>query len=673
MKIVTEFPRAVREIDPLWIPVAEDCRLAARLWLPEDAEQHPVPAILECIPYRRRDGTAWRDAEMHPYIAGHGYACLRVDLRGSGDSDGILTDEYTAQEQQDLVAAIAWVARQSWCTGALGMTGISWGGFNALQVAGRRPPALKAIITLDSAADRFADDVHYMGGAMLHDNFAWASAMYAYLSLPPDPAVVGAAWREKWLARLGAQRFLFRDWAAHQRRDAYWRHGSVCENYADIGCAVYAIGGWEDGYSNTVPMLLEGLKAPVKGLIGPWGHAYPHSAFPGPQIGYLQEALRWWDHWLKGIDTGIMDEPRYRVWINDSYRPQAFAASRPGRWIAEPGWPTANATTRRWHLNADGRLEETSRPGAPITHSAPQDTGTCTLEWCSYGGAGSDFATDQRPDDGRSLCFDSLPLVERLEILGAPRVELDLAVDQPVAKLAVRLCDVWPDGASTRVTYTLFNLTHRDSHSTPTPLAPGQRYRVSIPLNHIGHAFQPGHRLRVAISTSYWPQMWPAPAPVVLTVFPGTSIIELPVRAARAEDPALRRFGAPESAPPLDDVTLRAGATRRIVRTDVAEGLHTVIMEKDSGASHIKAIDLTVDSTAVETYRVRAGDPTSAEGRIEYRQSLARGSWSVRTETRTTLRLTGTAFVATAELDAYEGERRVFSTSESFEVPRDLN
>ena len=672
MQIVATFPRAVREVETLWIPLADGCRLAARMWLPEDAESAPVPAILECIPYRRRDGTAWRDVQMHPYVAGHGYACIRIDLRGSGDSDGILDDEYSAREHDDLVQAIAWVADQGWCSGAVGMTGISWGGFNALQVAALRPPALKAIITLDSAADRYADDVHYMGGAMLHDNFAWASAMYAYLSMPPDPAVVGESWRERWLARLEAQHFMLREWAGHQRRDEYWKHGSVCESYGAIEAAVYAIGGWEDGYTNTVPMLLEGLTAPCKGLVGPWGHAFPHTAYPGPAIGYLQEALRWWDHWLKGIDSGVMDEPRYRVWMNDSYRPLPFVETRPGRWVAEAGWPTAGMTPRRFHLNADG-LGDGPAVGAALAHRAPEDTGTCTLEWCSYGGTGGDFAADQRTDDGRSLCFDSAPLDDRLEILGAPVVELELSADQPVAKLAVRLCDVWPEGASTRVTYTLFNLTHRDSHEHPAPLVPGERARVRIALNHVAHAFLPGHRLRVAISTSYWPQMWPAPAPVTLSLHPGASLLELPVRAPREEDAALPPFGPAVGAPPLDDEETRPGGTRRTVTHDVADGVTTVVMDKDSGGARIKGIDLEVDSRAVETYRVRPGDPLSAEGDIVYRQSMARGGWSARTETRTSLRLTPTEFVATAELDAYEGEERVFTARESFGIPRDLN
>jgi len=160
----TDFPRRVRVVENDWIPLSDGTRLAAKLWLPEDAEEDPVPAILEYLPYRKRDATAHRDSIRHPYVAGHGYAIARVDIRGTGDSDGIILDEYLPQEQEDAVEVLAWLAAQPWCTGSLGMFGISWGGFNGLQVAARRPPGLKAIITVGSTDDRYADDVHYNGG-----------------------------------------------------------------------------------------------------------------------------------------------------------------------------------------------------------------------------------------------------------------------------------------------------------------------------------------------------------------------------------------------------------------------------------------------------------------------------------------------------------------------------
>ncbi|HEY5738795.1 MAG TPA: CocE/NonD family hydrolase, partial [Gammaproteobacteria bacterium] len=303
------FPRPIEEIENLYIPLADGTRLAARLWLPTDARRDPVPAILEYIPYRKRDFMRLRDEPIHRYYAGHGYAAIRVDLRGSGDSEGLLEDEYLPREQLDALEVIDWLAAQPWCDGKVGMTGISWGGFNALQVAAHRPPALRAIITLCASDDRYADDAHFMGGCLLNENQIWGTAFFANNALPPDPALAGDRWREMWLRRLEANRPFPALWLRHQRRDDYWKQGSVCEDFSRIGCAVYAVGGWADGYSNAVPRLLAGLECPRKGLIGPWAHTFPHNGIPGPAIGYLQEALRWWDHWLKGSDDGIMDEP----------------------------------------------------------------------------------------------------------------------------------------------------------------------------------------------------------------------------------------------------------------------------------------------------------------------------------------------------------------------------
>jgi putative CocE/NonD family hydrolase len=352
MSIKTDFPYPIREIENTWISISDGCRLAARIWLPVEAESQPVPAILEYIPYRKNDGTALRDSIRHPYFAGHGYACVRVDMRGSGDSDGILYDEYLPQEQDDALEVLRWIAAQPWCTGAVGIIGKSWGGFNGLQIAARRPPELKAVISLCSTDDRYADDVHYMGGCLLaSEMLSWASVMLAYNARPPDPRFVGERWREIWLERLEQSPPFIEAWLRHQRRDEFWQHGSVCENYADITCPVYAVGGWADGYSNAIFRLLSGLPGPRKGLIGPWAHEYPEVALPGPAIGFNQECLRWWDYWLKGHDTGIMDEPMLRVWLQESVPPQTHYDFRPGRWVVEPAWPTPHLAPQTYWLH----------------------------------------------------------------------------------------------------------------------------------------------------------------------------------------------------------------------------------------------------------------------------------------------------------------------------------
>jgi putative CocE/NonD family hydrolase len=670
MKTVDTFPRDVQVIENQWITMSDGVRLAARMWMPEDAEDNPVPAILELIPYRKRDGYRRSDDQMHGYFAGHGYVCMRVDIRGSGDSDGLLVDEYVVQEQEDALEIIAWAAAQSWCNGKVGMTGISWGGFNSLQVAARRPPALGAIITSCSTDDRYADDIHYMGGCTLENNFSWGATMYARLATPPDPDVVGDGWRETWLNRLENLPFFTAEWHSHQRRDDFWKHGSVCENYDAIQCPVFAIGGWGDAYTNSIPRLLEGLSVPRIGVIGAWGHKFGHDGVPGPAIGFLQEALRWWDQWLKGADTGIMDEPMLRTWMQDSVAPAAAYGERPGRWIAEPTWPPADGITpRHLALNPTGLGDEAGAETS-LTLASPQDIGTASGAWCSYGN-GDDLPTDQRHDDADSLTFDTLPLADAVEILGAPVVTLEFAVDKPLAMVAVRLNDVAPDGSSLRVSYGLQNLTHRDGHETPDVLEPGKRYRIEVRISDVAHAFAPGHRVRVALSTGYWPTALPLPEAVTMTVFTGASSLALPLRASRPEDAAVA-FEAPEQAPSYESTVIEPGMNERTVSHDFASGVTEVVRTGNSDLTYVDEIDLVFGSWRREATRINRDDPLSYECEITYDFAYRRDGWDVRTETRATTQVTHDEFIFHTDLDAYENGERIFSNSVTRRVPRNF-
>jgi putative CocE/NonD family hydrolase len=669
-RIVSEFPRRVRVIENEWIPLADGTRLAARLWLPADAERNAVPALLEYLPYRKRDSMRLRDDPMHGYFAGHGYAGVRVDIRGTGDSNGLITDEYTQQEQDDALEVIAWLAAQPWCSGAVGMYGMSWGGFNGLQVAARRPPALECIITLGSTDDRYATDVHYMGGCMTKDNPDWGAVMFSHASTPPDPEIVGERWRDMWMARLRNLQPWVIPWLEHQRRDAYWKHGSVCEDFSRIEIPVYAVNGWADNYAAAIPRLLAGLKGPRKGLIGPWAHNFPHNGRPGPAIGWLQEALRWWDHWLKDVDTGIMDEPMLRVWMQERVSPAVSYAERPGRWVAEEQWPSPRIKPRRYALNP-GELAARAGKETPLLLASPQTVGLTAGEIGRYG-AGAEFATDQRADDGGSLLFLSEPLDERLEILGESLVELELASDKPNALVSVRLNDVAPDGGSFRATYGLLNLTHRDGHGQVAPLVPGRRYRVRVPLEAVAHAFPPGHRIAVSISNAYWPVAWPSPEAATLTIFSGPSSLLLPVRPPRAADAKLAPFGVPEAAAQAPHRYLDGGRdTNRIVTQDFLKGTTTVQLPRDGGTVQLLDIDLVCHETGDVFYEITDGDPASARCWTRFEMGRRRGDWQIRTDTRTELRCTRTHFELTATLDAYEGETRVFAGNWQLTIPRD--
>ncbi|MFW6050439.1 MAG: CocE/NonD family hydrolase [Myxococcota bacterium] len=671
MKVVDELPHSVREIEHTFIPMPDGARLAARIWLPASADLEPVPAVLEYIPYRKRDFTARRDSIIHGYFAGHGYAAVRVDLRGSGDSDGVLTDEYLPQELDDGLQVLRWIARQPWCDGSVGMIGKSWGGFNALQIAALQPPELEAIVTVCSSDDRYTDDVHYMGGCLLGDNLSWASVMFAYNSLPPDPALVGERWRDMWLERLDGGGLWLAKWLRHQRRDEYWRHGSVSEDYGAVACPVFAVSGWADGYSNTVFRLLSNLQVPRRGLIGPWSHLYPHEGTPGPAIGFLQECLRWWDRWLRGRRNGIEDEPMLRVWMQDSIEPSAQYDHRPGRWVAETHWPSPRVEPLRYALGYQVLAPPPARPAERrMTIQSPLTVGLFAGKWCSFA-ATPDLPHDQRQEDGGALVFDTEPLNRTVEVLGQPTVDLELESDRPVAMVAVRLSDVAPDDKATRVTYGILNLLHLHGHEDPRPLVPGRRYRVRVALNDVAQRFPRGHRIRLSISTSYWPLAWPPPHPVRLTVHTGHSALVLPERPPSPEDDLLRPFGEAEGAAPTPTVLLQpTQSTWRVIR-DLASDVSTLEVLRDEGVQWLENADLEVERRTSEWYSFRGDDFDTVRGEVLSTWGLARGDHRVRTITRTVLTSTPTHFRIRADLDAYEADKRVFVRSWDEEIERD--
>jgi uncharacterized protein len=666
-------PHEVREIENTWIVMPDGVKLAARIWLPEGAERHPVPAILNYVPYFARLFTRPGDDARFPYYAGRGYACVRVDIRGSGDSQGLPMDEYVQQEQDDGVEIIRWIAAQHWCSGSVGMEGKSWSGFNSLQVAARRPPALKAIITHCSTDDRYADDAHYKGGCIVNDMIGWGTVFLTIQGQPSDPDITGRdRWRQDWLGRLNAVPFNLDRWFDHPNRDDFWKHGSVSEDYSQITCPVYAIGGWVDGYKNAVFRLLQGLKVPRKGLVGPWTHVFPHLGIPGPAIGYLDEALRWWDHWLKGEATGIMDEPMLRVWMQDKSATPG-EPSVPGYWAAEDAWPSNRLGERTFYLAADARLEEAAPGNAELRLDPVQTVGSASGAWCPSGaGAPQDLATelpsDQRMDDARSLTFDSEPLDQSFEMLGAGSLMLDVSVDQPVAFLAVRLNDVSVGGESSRVTYGILNLCHRDSDAEPTPLVPGQRYTVRVPLDHAARRFHAGNRLRVSISTTYWPLILPAPEPVRLTLFAGSSRLTLPARPPRAADSALKPFGPPfvppvalkpvTSNPGLHRVEWDAGARRQTIRHEVGDA--TVLLT----AVNTELIGKTTVRSEIGDY-----DPTGTIS-TQYLIGWQRDRWKPRVTGSSKITTLKSDFVLWGELVAYDGDEKIFTRTWERKIPR---
>lgn len=654
--------RDIEELPDLGITLTDGTRLSARVWRPVDADAEPVPVILEYLPYRKRDGTCARDALTHPYFAERGYACLRVDMRGNGDSEGLMEDEYTQQELDDAVEVINWVAAQPWCSGTVGMMGISWGGFNGLQVAAMTPEPLKAVITLCSTVDRFADDIHYKGGCLLNENLGWGATMWSYSSRAPDPEL-REDWREMWIDRLENEPFLPTTWLRHQRRDAYWQHGSVIEGYDKIKAKVLAVGGWGDAYKNAVPQLVDALPD-GKGIIGPWVHKYPHFAVPEPRISFLQEALRWWDRWLKGIDTQVEGDPDLRAYVMDGVRPATWYAERPGHWVGQNSGGLHKGTKHSTLWLGDDVLSTTdSSTNRDV--ASPAHTGAQAGEYCAIW-LGPELPGDQRSDDALSACWTSAPLESDTDILGAPRLRLTLASDQPQAQIAVRLNHIHPDGASTRITYGVLNLSHRHSAASPAPMTPGVSEEINVMLDHIGYTVPAGHRIRIAISTAYWPLLWPSPTPTQLQISNGT--LALPHPDSAVGHPT---FAPPEAAPPWETESIRPETHVRRQEVDQVTGTTSLIIEDDFGKIRDTAHGLINGSVAREHWQIHPDDPLSARGTCHWTDELERDGICLRTEARCAIWSDESSFYLSASIEAFENDKRIYSRDLTDQIPRD--
>lgn len=642
--------RAYRVIEHEWIPMPDGVGLSGRLWLPEN---RPAPVVLEYIPYRKRDGYRALDDLWGRTLASHGVAFARIDVRGSGDSEGVMTDEYSPAELADGMECIAWLAAQPWSSGSVGMRGISWGGINSLQVAALRPPALKAIMPMCACDNRFTGDAHYIGGALGHTNFQWGVLFKLVMAGPPAPDVAGPAWVAEWRKRLEAAPDILAQWTSHQRYDAYWQRGSISSDYDAIRCPVYVVGGLYDSYIDTVFRLLEKLDAPRKGLIGPWGHTYPYTAQP-LGLDWAHEEVRWWDHWLNGADTGIMDEPMLRAFMPYATPAQVASDAVPGRWIAEPNWPPPIAPSRSFRLNQAG-LSEAAGETSAVTFKGDRIVGTTKPEWLDR------LPVEQSRDDARSLVFDSAPLDAPVEILGTPVLRVRVGSDQPVAKLAVRLTDVGADGRSWLVSYALKNLTHRNSDSDPQPLEAGVLYDVAVPLFATAHRFDKGHRIRVAISENLWPLVWPSPEIATLTLMCAESELMLPVRAIEALPSEM----------PIPERRTKAvrGATTNVATEPLNNGHYAI--RNDTPPWREAVGDVTVTRAREELSEI---SDAQSDCHWAHRASVAWEGAGINCSVEASYDLTSTPtiFRLRESLVARQDGELIFERSSEHEIPRDL-
>lgn len=586
-------------IEEVRIPMPDGVRLAADLHKPHGAaEGSRFPVLLEYLPYRKTEARSGSYA-MYSYFVERGYVVARVDIRGTGNSEGkLIPHEYSDQELEDGEEVIEWLASRDWSNGNVGMFGISWGGFNSIQLASRNPPALKAIIAVDATEDLFQDDVHYMDGIMHLDS--WEMSMDLSAARPGAPEFIID--EEYFRNRFDAEPWMM-TYKRQQRDGPFWDRASVRDRYDTIRIPSFHIGGWYDGYRDSLPRMLENVKAPVKAMIGAWNHTMPNHPYPEPGMEWRHEAVRWFDQWLKGIDTGIMDEPRFAVYVREWHAPGPYLEYAPGFWRWEDGWPVDRIRERMLYPQPDHKLDWQAAAAAAehrlrYVPTIGIEAGGPVMWW-------GDVAHDQRPTDAFSLVYDTDPLAEDMEILGFPIAVLNAAADAPQANWFVRVSDVAPDGTVTQVAGAGFNGTHRNSAREPGKLVPGEYFPLEVEMHFTSWVFPKGHRIRFAVNNSQWPMLWPTPYPMTTSMKLGGrdgSHLRLPVV------PSGERPGPEFLAPRKDDPRLAGFAT---LDTGTA-----------SGYGEISSVDRNPQTGEVTVIATNTGGRRYPWGTQTYRETI---------------------------------------------------
>lgn len=625
--------------DDVAIMLPDGTRLSARIWFPK--AKKPCPAVLEYHPYAKRYATAKRDEIAHGFFARQGYVSIRVDMRGSGESGGVMSDEYTDQERKDAVDVIDWISKQDWCSGTVGMFGLSWGAFNSLQLAAIAPPALKAIAVAGGTDDRFKDDAHFLGGITASDHIGWSTALYSFLTRPPDPELAGRGWKKLWKERLDALEWMLPTWLSHPARDTYWTKGFPSAQKDGIRMPALVAGGTVDVFATSVLRMITRQPDMVKAVIGPWAHKFPNMGIPGPAIDWLAQCTRWYDRWLKGIENGVEKDPVLRAFVSDSYAPSEHSsASRNGRWVAVKTPPSTAQRTETLTLGKGQILGGTETSGK-IEISTPQDLGMDGGEIMPMGW-GADLPGDQRHDDSRSACFDSEPLSRDKDTLGLPTLTLRLSSDKPHGFCVARLCDVGPDGQSTRIAIGAINLNLSDDLGKATRIKPGTIRTVNLPINAVSHRFKKGHRIRIAFSNTYWPMLFPSPEQGVVTLHMKGAALNLPLILAAAKD--WPHFGTADKTSSLPRIELKPTTFERKIIRDVGRGVTELFISDDSGLERAKGSGLEHWGRTDRSYTIEDGKPETATFRIDRQLGIQRGSFSAHTDVNAVIRATKTHY-----------------------------
>ena len=629
-KSVKKRTPATVKISHLWIKLSDGVRLSAKLWL---LNSTPVPALIEFSPHRKSDLSAARDNGHCTALGAAGYAVLRIDQRGTGDSEGNFSGSFDRQDETDALQVLNFITEQQWCDGKLGLFGFSAGGTAALQIARRQPVGLGAIIALAATDDPYEDESAYHGGVPTAELLAAATRQLAKSALPQDVKLAGKVWKKNWNARLNQKRFMAAHWLQHPQRDDDWKSISAREELGLITAPVLVVAGWQDGVAGANLRMMNSLRSPCKAIIGGWGHEWPQENAQGQAIDFTVEMLRWFDHHLKGQPTSVMQEPAVRFFMGD---PIKAGGKVTGRWLGDMMWGPGASSVQTLYLTGYG-LSSSKGEDRDFTFSSPLTSGF---------GLASGFVDGAARDDSAALTFDSPPLATELDLAGAPELAVDLTADSKVAQVSVRLSAIWPTGEISPLSHKIQNLTQRVSREHPTALEPERRMGVTIKLADMAWRLPKGFKLRVSISSSNFPLAWPAPNKVALTIHAGSAELSLPIRRDRGMEKLITFAQLPHQ--PKASVAKRSFA-----------------LDPISGAAKLSV------STANEkqNFSIKPEDGASAKQQVETLCTVGK----VRTEVKSTLSATAKLWKLDATLEAFEGKKKVFSKKFTEAIKRQLS
>ena len=522
-----DFPMVVKKVRDVLIPMRDGVQLAANLYLPEKPGKYP--GIFSFYPYLKDGWIGISHEPHHQYFASQGYAVMQVDFRGTGASGGINPYVLDLQERMDGYDIVEWMAEQAWCSGSVGIWGISYGGITALSIASTQPPHLQAIAQISGTFDNYEwlFRTHGCRGLLLAD-VDWGTRMAACNLLPPMYQDQEGRWEDLWRERLEANNPWFLDWHGEPPDTDHWLRRRIELN--EIKVPTFAICGWYDAYTAPAFRVFDEVDAPTRVLMGPWKHTLPDIS-PVVPIGGAHEIGRWWDRWLKGVANGVEDEPPVAIYV------QVL-----DEWRYETEWPIARTSFERLYLSTQQTLSA----------DAPSSVETTRYQYDSRVGSGSisynghrvhlQIPDDQSFDDHASLAYTGQPLEEDLELTGEPKVQVVLSASTDELTLVAKLCIVSPDGKSRVISRGNANPARKDAHAVFTPLDKGERRRVDVSMHPTSIVVRKGERLRLCLAGADFPELWPTPRPYDMEIHSGQgeeSWVQLPIVPLRSE-PILR-------------------------------------------------------------------------------------------------------------------------------------